>query len=290
VGNLPDAAQPGARLLLLADGRRDRAPLFLVHDAYGDLLLYRRLAHALGDRRVLGIAPMQLATGLPAVTRIEEMAADYVRLIRHAWPDGPYLLGGLCAGAVLAAEMALVLEKRGEDAALVAVLDAADVEAEPRKTSTSSALASLATPPGLETLWQASRQRLTEKTGGLLDRVAYALHDRLGACPSPLRPRLTVRKVYAAADRAVPPLGKLRGPVFLMRATRGEGADRPYRELYVDPALGWRQRTTGTFAVEDLPGGHVSLLTEPAVEATAAAVRSACVAALDELAARRSAL
>jgi thioesterase domain-containing protein len=309
LGELADVRAEGGAgepFVVLAEGSREACPVFLVHDAYGDLLLYRQLAQELRGRRVLGIAPPQLGSGLAAFTRIEAMAAHYVRLVRQAWPNGPYLLGGLCAGAIIAAEMALLLESAGEDAALVAVLDAADVEARLRPEAESRpAWRSLLAPGALkaaarDVVGGASRvapgkvlahvaELARQKGGALADRAAYLLHDRLGTCPDILRARLAPRKVYDAAERRYRPRGRVRGPVFLIRATTGTGHDRPYAELYEDEALGWRARTTGTLVVSDVPGGHVSLLQPPAVAATGEAVRAACATSLALFASRQSA-
>jgi len=290
-----DAGSAGlatAPLLVLAEGSTQRCPVFLVHDAYGDLLLYRLLARGLGGRRVLGIPPSQLGSGLPAFTRIEAMAAHYVRLIRQAWPSGPYLLGGLCAGAVIAAEMALLLERAGEQAALVAVLDAADVDARPRRAGKSPVSEALAAPVGitarLTPSWRNVRRAWSgarAKGGALADRAAYLFLDHLGTCPDLLRARLGPRKVYDAAEHRYRPKGRLRGPIFLLRATTGTGNDQPYAELFEDPSLGWRARTTGPLLVSDVPAGHVSLLQAPAVAATAEVVRVACETALAHFAA-----
>ena len=59
-----------------------------------------------------------------AHTRIEDMARCYVNEFRKKQPHGPYLLGGLCAGGVIAYEMALQLSVAGESVELLAILEA----------------------------------------------------------------------------------------------------------------------------------------------------------------------
>ena len=79
---------------------------FLVHDGDGDTQLYLNLARRMpDDLAVFGIAPRSIA-GVPlACTSIEDMAAFYVARVRNKQPLGPYLLGGLCAGGVIAYEI-----------------------------------------------------------------------------------------------------------------------------------------------------------------------------------------
>ena len=51
------------------------------------------------------------------------MAAHYVEEIRTLQPEGPYALGGLCIGGVIAFEMAQQLRAKGETVDVVALLD-----------------------------------------------------------------------------------------------------------------------------------------------------------------------
>ncbi len=99
--------------------------LFLVHDGEGEILLYLNLARRMpDDLAVFGIEPRRLA-GVPlAHVSIEDMASFYVEEIRRKQPYGPYLLGGMCAGGVIAYEMASQLIRSGESVELVAMLDA----------------------------------------------------------------------------------------------------------------------------------------------------------------------
>src|ERR1041384_7762947 len=56
--------------------------------------------------------------------RFEAIAAEYVREITALRPRGPYLLGGYSIGAVVALEVALQLQKRGDDVSLLLVFAA----------------------------------------------------------------------------------------------------------------------------------------------------------------------
>lgn len=55
--------------------------------------------------------------------KYEEIAANYVRLIRKVQPKGPYALLGWCAGGVLTYAVAEQLAKAGEKIALLAIVD-----------------------------------------------------------------------------------------------------------------------------------------------------------------------
>lgn len=275
-------------LVLLNEGGR-RAPLFLVHDADGETLLYRNLARRLDDRPVYGIQPHARAGTPIAHTRIRDMAAHYVAEIRKLYPHGPYLLGGLCAGGIVAGEMALQLEDMGESARLVAVFDAADVET-PRKPhlQTQRRLKRFRQAWNERSLAQASRA-IAAKMGGFIayqvqSACSQFLHraaitslryylDRGALPPRWLRP-LDVRSIYNVAESEYRPKRALRDEVVLFRASEGEGIEEPYVRLYDDPLLGWGRRSQSRVRAFDVPGGHGSMLQEPHVAAIADILRS----------------
>ncbi len=104
------------------DGSRPR--FFCVHAAGGNVLIYRALSRHLGpDQPFYGLQAQGLDGERPCLTRVEEMAALYVREIRKVQPHGPYLLGGYCLGGTIALEMAQQLRKEGESVALLALFD-----------------------------------------------------------------------------------------------------------------------------------------------------------------------
>jgi len=55
--------------------------------------------------------------------RIEALAAYYLDEIRAVQPEGPYLLGGVCSGGVVAFEMAQQLQAQGQQVALLALVE-----------------------------------------------------------------------------------------------------------------------------------------------------------------------
>jgi thioesterase domain-containing protein/acyl carrier protein len=102
----------------------DRPPLFLVHAAEGNVLLYRSLAAHLGaDQPVFGLQSAGLDGRSPVDGRFEHVARRYVDEIRQVQPHGPYMLGGYCLGGTLALEMARQLVESGETVGLVALIE-----------------------------------------------------------------------------------------------------------------------------------------------------------------------
>jgi FkbH-like protein len=97
-----------------------RQPFFFVHAAGGGLLKYQKLAAALGDDQPFyGLESLGMDGKQTIPTTIEEMAAHYIQEIRAFQPEGPYLMGGLCFGGLVAFEMAQQLKAQGQDIPLL---------------------------------------------------------------------------------------------------------------------------------------------------------------------------
>lgn len=283
--------QANRSLVTIRRGTGARQPLFFVHDGLGETLLYRSLAHQLdAGPTVYGLQPAQRADGSYIHSRIADMAAAHLRQVRAVQPHGPYFLAGLCAGGVIAMEMAWQLQVAGETVAFVGILDAADVRA-------------------AEIPWRGAKHRwqrivgAVERAGGLrraaplllskaFNYLAYQLGSRLARRRHArevdrLRERgldrvedqgqtLAFLPMYEVAHRQHEPQGRLTGvQVALYRATKGDGSgpDEAYVDIYSDPLMGWQARVDGLIACVDVPGGHTSLLQEPHVKALAAAMQ-----------------
>ncbi|MFE7619107.1 amino acid adenylation domain-containing protein [Streptomyces sp. NPDC057496] len=111
--------------LLTLRGRGDRPPLFCVHPAVGLGWAYAGLLRELpADVPLYALQARTPADGGELPCSIEEMAHDYVRLIRSVRPHGPYRLLGWSLGGHVAHTMAGLLERDGERVELLAMLDA----------------------------------------------------------------------------------------------------------------------------------------------------------------------
>jgi thioesterase domain-containing protein len=99
-------------------------PLFLVHGAGGNVLLYRSLAkHLAPDYPLYGLQSRGLDGKSAPLATVEEMAIEYLREIRSIQRNGPYHLGGYCMGGTVAYEMAQILHVKNEEVRLVAMMD-----------------------------------------------------------------------------------------------------------------------------------------------------------------------
>lgn len=266
-------------------------PLFLVHDAEGETILYLNLArHLESERPVYGLRPYS-QEGYPILhTRIKDMVSHYIEKIRSIQSEGPYLLGGLCMGGVLAFEIARQLQAQGQKIALVALFDAADVQAPKRigqitgqrLSRFSSLLRQEQQLRGQERLNYILNKAL-EKVKNLItyefktkvenrrDKFKVMIYryylDKGLTLPKFLQ-NISVRTVYKfAAQEYVPQV--YQGKVILFRASFGVDTDEPLVNIISDPLFGWGKRATDGVKVYDTPGGHSSMLQEPFVQVLA---------------------
>jgi thioesterase domain-containing protein len=88
-------------------------------------MLYYKLSQTIGaDRRFLAVQLFDPINPKPLPYRsLEQVAADYVELIRAAQPHGPYILMGLCIAGLIAYEAARQLRLAGERVPLVIMAD-----------------------------------------------------------------------------------------------------------------------------------------------------------------------
>lgn len=263
---------------------------FLIHDGDGETLLYRNLARRMPDHvSVFGIEPRRL-TGVPlAHTRIEDMAKFYIDEMRNKQPRGPYLLGGLCAGGVIAYEMASQLKSAGETVQLVALFDAAKPRARKRAGRISKQRAQRLeavfagirgehgiSVPRLYSSFKAASAKLmnalawevSSRAKRLTTRVRFRVLHRMleggHSWPSTV-PELTVREIYDSAEARYSPKSLSDAGIMLLRAQSGDSDDQPYREVYADETFEWRS-VAKDIDVVDVKGGHSSMLQEPFVE------------------------
>jgi amino acid adenylation domain-containing protein len=231
-----------------------RAPLVCVHGRAGNVLTFLPLVERTGrDRVVLGLQAVGLDGCTPPHTTVEAMADHYVsRLLDPAAGLEPIaarpgvVLCGYSGGGIVAVEMARRLRSRGVAVPSVVLLDTVAPGEGPlgwwgrldtRWREDPAAF------PGFVVRW--TRDRVRARLGRLPAVTAVDLGDAFDAAVVTYRP--------APID----------GRLLLVRTRdRSRAAD-----------LGWRRLVSGDLDVACVPGGHVSLLRPPHVQAVATAVR-----------------
>lgn len=110
--------------LVLLQKNGEKLPFFCVHPAGGNVVGYTALAHAFkGVRPFYGIQSQGLVEGTNPIQSFEEMAEFYIEEIKSVQPNGPYFLGGMCLGGIIAFEMAQQLIRSGEKIGFLGLID-----------------------------------------------------------------------------------------------------------------------------------------------------------------------
>ena len=263
-------------------------PLFLIHDADGDTSLYLNLAQRL-NRPVYGLKPRLDDQDVPLHSRIVDMATDYRQTIKAVQPVGPYCIGGLCAGGVLAFEVALQLQSVGDPVEWVALLEAPDVQAvEKSRPALKQRLKArleqmswierlVAAPKVISKTFSYLHYQITSTWQRRLtqSRTAQFRQNRDQHQPLPKGVRsLTVRDIYLFAEQDYCPKMAYDGKVLLVKATEGSGANQPYHEVFEDEFYGWQPRVTLPIQMVQVPGGHSTMLSAEHVDAVVAALNA----------------
>lgn len=225
--------------------------------------LYGPLARAMeADRPVFGaflpIEEEAFAHG--TALDVPAMARDYVALVQRERPHGPYLLGGVSFGGMLAYEMAQLLTARGEEVRLVALFDTIlprGFESNGWRARAKTGLG------GLRTYAERMLGGWGRRTGG----VGRGVEDQdAGLRERALRDQ-ALRAAAESYDRVIKPYV---GRVVIFRARDGRGE--------LGEAVRWDMGWTGLVR-SDTPtlgvaGDHVGILREPGVAEIATALRT----------------
>jgi amino acid adenylation domain-containing protein len=100
-----------------------KPPLFCIHVLGRGLEFYLPLVRHLDpERPVYGLAA-QIAGEAIALDRVEDLAAHYIQQMQTLQPQGPYLLVGVSFGGLIAYEMGQQLKDKGQQAALLGLID-----------------------------------------------------------------------------------------------------------------------------------------------------------------------
>ena len=101
-----------------------KTPLFLIHGAGLNILLYQSLTRHLKDDRPIYAFQAKGLDGRQELSNdIEEMADDYIEEIKKIQPNGPYMLLGFSLGGFIAYDMAKKLAAQGNEVGFAGVID-----------------------------------------------------------------------------------------------------------------------------------------------------------------------
>jgi amino acid adenylation domain-containing protein len=281
--------------LVMIQPALDRKPFFCVHAAGGNVIEYHDLARCLGpDQPFYGLQAKGLDGKAEPHKSIREMAAHYIREMREAQAEGPYLIGGRSSGGTIAFEMACQLAAIGERVALLALLDTF-----PAGYFKLKAGSGRFRQRSLRYLKKLGSHRTNLRRLNLAEKIAYLL-NKLKYAPEKTKHKL-YRRVYQFYERFGRPLPEVLKNIEEINF----GAVKDYEpqtyagdvtlflasDLTADYDLldGWRELVSGEIATFEISGDHNNIIKEPHVRALAAQLRACLDNAQAGLAAERCA-
>jgi acyl transferase domain-containing protein/thioesterase domain-containing protein/acyl carrier protein len=243
-----------------------RVPLFCIHAIGGDVLFYEQLAKALGpDQPFYAFRSPLLSQADIRETSVEELASIYVKELRAFYPQGPYLLGGLSFGGLVALEMSQQLCAQGVEPGSLILFD----------TFVPGSAGHVKATAQLSTFWRNFRRQGVDYVAhkALLKRDYWRrlLRERIQgvtcACyrlagrdlPADLRYYLVgeahTRAMMRYNIRTYP------GKITLMRVQERDEV----LSKHEDPNLGWGSFAGGALEILDVPSDHTGMLLQPYV-------------------------
>ncbi|QRK14210.1 LLM class flavin-dependent oxidoreductase [Archangium violaceum] len=273
-------------LVEIQQGDASSPPLFCVPGAGGNLIyFYDLVRHMGGNRTVYGLQPVYSEDSRGEGTLVEEMAAHYLEALRSVQPHGPYLLVGHSFGGHVALEMSRRLRQQGEEVALLAVLDslAPLPRSRPLGADWDDAEWVRVLASTLDRLYQKNLAVTREELVNLpAEQQVELLMERMKA-RNLLPPeadatqfRGFVRTYKADQQSAYTPASPYPGRITFLRASVLHPDNVPIEELrwtVEDPAMGWGRFSTQAVEVHQVPGDHLSMMTEPHVRSVAGCLK-----------------
>jgi amino acid adenylation domain-containing protein len=237
-----------------------KPPLFLCQG----VSLYQPLISYLGlDQPVYGLIAED-GQGRPVyLNRIEELAARYIEEIKTLQPEGPYLLGGLSFGGVIAFEVAQQLISQGEQVALLALFDSSLPGAQKVLPAPISKRLSHHLNQFLQIGPTYFLEMLKRKMSIYYGKVALKNEFfRIKNLEHLVRREAYNQGVKKYSINYLPQVYPDR--VTLFKATEKDVTR--IVEVEVEPGLGWTKLAAGGLDIHDIPGDHHGILKEPNVQ------------------------
>ncbi len=114
---------PGERVVAIQAGG-SRRPFFFLHGQWQSMAFYcYPLAQSLGSDQPFYVVEPYTFENIPVPPTFETIATSHIKAIRSVQPEGPYLLGGWCNGALMAYEIARQLHAEGQRVELLVLMN-----------------------------------------------------------------------------------------------------------------------------------------------------------------------
>jgi thioesterase domain-containing protein len=190
--------------------------------------------------------PAPIVWGRPFTKKeLRELAQDCIAAMRSVQPQGPYCLGGMCEGVLIAQQMIIELESQGEEVGLFAIFDTWVLE--------NSQIRPLWAIDYYLQRFRIFRSQPSQEQQARLRRIFKRLLR-----PNQVSDGSGWTTAYWPSEKFQPP--RFRAPVLLFKRLR-----QPY--YYVrDREMGWGTRSEGGVEICEISCQHIEVLRLPHVQ------------------------
>jgi amino acid adenylation domain-containing protein len=243
-------------------------PFFCIHSLGANLVSFHKLAALLRpDRAVYGLQPPGLDGSEAPLDTMDKIASAYLGEIRKKQPHGPYYLGGICIGGIVAYEIAQRLRAAGEEIRFLGLIDSF-LPGEPHYLHPQSQLTEYLDCHLGEFLMLAGAARLTyllRWIGNGVVRLGWTLGIRSHASVA-----RTMRRVAEANIQAIEHYSPQPCPGKITQFLCSDGPQRSYE----DRRLAWSSLAPNGLEIHVVPGNHLTMVEEPNVRVLARQLQS----------------
>lgn len=110
-------------IVLLKKDNASNKNLFLIHDVTGEIHGYLQFCQIIENYNCWGIRSTTLKQLGPINLKIEEIAKQYIIMLKSVQPNEPYLIGGWSFGGIIAYEITCQLEEEGNKVIALLLID-----------------------------------------------------------------------------------------------------------------------------------------------------------------------
>ena len=238
-------------------------PFFCIHSLGANLVSFHKLASLLRpDRAIYGLQPHGLDGRQQPLDSVDAIASAYLAEIRKKQPRGPYYLGGICIGGILAYDIARRLVAAGEEVRLLALVDSF-LSGDLQYLHTRSEISEYLDCHLGEMLLLSGAARLKYIARWIANgfiRLGWALGFRSRGFVA--RATRHVAEANMKAVRTYSP------QPYTGKITQFMCSDGPHRS-FEDRRLAWSSLAAAGLEIHIVPGNHLTMLEEPHVRVLA---------------------
>ncbi len=255
-------------LVKIQVGSNNKQPLFLVHPVGGQVYFYRDLVSCLeSERPVYGFQSLDLDEKTELLTKVEEMAAKYIKAMRVIQSNGAYFIGSASFGGTIAFEMAQQLHAEGEKVAVLAMIDTPGSGQMGVKLEDETAIATYI----LDSLFELDKKFLSlnsiRQQGNAEEQVIYALEQAKIANLVPNDFQIpTTRQIIRVFKANMEAMWNYTPRIYPGKIIFFRAQDR--REKYdpVHPEYAWMELAASGIEIHPVSGNHITMNALPHVQ------------------------